>query len=31
MICPKCQHENDNDSIFCINCGHQFDVTKRVI
>ncbi len=26
MKCPKCQHENPSDAIFCNGCGHKLEL-----
>lgn len=30
MKCPKCQHENPDDTLFCGKCGTQFPSTERI-
>jgi len=29
MLCPKCNAQNDKDSIYCKQCGHRLRAAKR--
>lgn len=31
IICPNCQHENANGSVFCAECGEQLDGIETLV
>ena len=31
IICPNCQHENTNGSVFCAECGEQLDGVETLV